>query len=492
LSDITGFSVHDPSVTDAQLKSLGLDAKPQLHAVRVEESKQITGQFLAGASLPRLGYFNASRTAFDDRGVALLAAAAESKVTMVYLTDTAITDKAMPELVRLGVQNTIDIGGTKVTDAGLRNLVALLTITELNVKRCQDVTPDGIAWLSVRLPKLKVESDYSIDRLSQAKLAAEAANATGQLRRSNIDRYELTAAGGGDPRKAPKELVAILGDSRLRHWDAVNSMAFHPDGKTLISGGWDRTVRFWDLSTGRLLKTMVTSTGFQSSADGRTLITGIDLNQIAVWDFAKGRMFGTVRVGGLGAVSPDGTRLVSGSTASDGGMKVIQLPSGRTVWKNDGHDGQVREVAWSPNGQFVVSGGDDGTVRVWNAETGEPQRVLEPGAQVMSIAVAPDGRLVTSGDRAGGHVWELATGKLVAPLKIGGDDCAYLGNGNYLITGGKVISTTDWKQVANLNTFGDTYQSGFTNVASPDSQFFAIAGAGHIRMLQTRMALLVW
>jgi hypothetical protein len=68
--------------------------------------------------------------------------------------------------------------------------------------------------------------------------------------RSRIDRYELSLAGGGDPAKAPPELVAILGDSRLKHWNRVGPLEFVSPTQ-LLSYGQDHLLRVWDADSGR-------------------------------------------------------------------------------------------------------------------------------------------------------------------------------------------------------------------------------------------------
>jgi hypothetical protein len=68
--------------------------------------------------------------------------------------------------------------------------------------------------------------------------------------RTRIDPYELSIAGGGDPAKAPPEVVAILGDSRLKHWNRVGEMAFVSNVQ-LLSYGQDRFLRFWNADNGR-------------------------------------------------------------------------------------------------------------------------------------------------------------------------------------------------------------------------------------------------
>jgi hypothetical protein len=70
------------------------------------------------------------------------------------------------------------------------------------------------------------------------------------LRRDRIPAYELAIARGGDPKRAPAELVAILGDSRLIHQFWVGLVAFSPDGKSLATLNTNQVVMLWDLATG--------------------------------------------------------------------------------------------------------------------------------------------------------------------------------------------------------------------------------------------------
>ena len=87
-----------------------------------------------------------------------------------------------------------------------------------------------------------------------------------------------------------------------------------------------------------------------------------------VWDLASGRLEHTLKghTGGVNAVAvtPDGQRIVSGS--DDHTVRVWDLASGRLERTLKGHTGAVNTVAVTPDGQHIVSGSDDGTVRVWD------------------------------------------------------------------------------------------------------------------------------
>ena len=110
------------------------------------------------------------------------------------------------------------------------------------------------------------------------------------------------------------------------------------------------------------------------------------------------------------AVSADGRRAVSGG--SDGTVRVWDLDTGEPLHTLTGHDGWVNAVAVSADGRRAVSGGDDGTVRVWDLDTGaaaaHPDRPRRLGA---AVAVSADGRrAVSGGDDGTVRVWDLDTG----------------------------------------------------------------------------------
>ncbi|HEU0089615.1 MAG TPA: hypothetical protein VFQ77_18550, partial [Pseudonocardiaceae bacterium] len=83
------------------------------------------------------------------------------------------------------------------------------------------------------------------------------------------------------------------------------------------------------------------------------------------------------------AYSPDGTHLLSGG--DDGSVRVWDAATGAPVHQLSGHTGAVWSVAYSPDGTHLLSGGDDGSVRVWDAATGAPAGftiVILPGDEL--------------------------------------------------------------------------------------------------------------
>ena len=78
----------------------------------------------------------------------------------------------------------------------------------------------------------------------------------------------------------------------------------------------------------------------------------------------------------------------------------------------------IQDAAFSPDGARIVTGSQDGTARVWDAESGRQIAVLHDGGLVKTVAFSPDGsRIVTASSRAG-RIWNAADGRAV--LTLGG------------------------------------------------------------------------
>ncbi|HEY9626221.1 MAG TPA: serine/threonine-protein kinase [Coleofasciculaceae cyanobacterium] len=241
-----------------------------------------------------------------------------------------------------------------------------------------------------------------------------------------------------------KTLVSGSADQTIKIWDWVtgtelrtlaghtsfiNALAIAPDGKTLVSGSADQTIKIWDLTTGKELRTLTGHTGFVNalniSHDGRTLASGGADQTIKIWDLTTGKELRTL-TGHMGYInsldiSADGHTLVSGGT--DQTLKVWDLTTGQERQTLTGHTGFVNTVVIAPDGQTVMSSSTDKTIKIWNLTTGTLIRTLT-GHQgfVNPLALSADGQTLISGSSDKTiKVWNPNTGAVIHTLNCGTD-----------------------------------------------------------------------
>jgi RNase P subunit RPR2 len=209
------------------------------------------------------------------------------------------------------------------------------------------------------------------------------------------------------------------------HTNTVYGVALSGDGRLALSGSGDETVRVWDVAGGRYLRVLKGHTntvyGVALSGDGRLALSGSYDRTARVWDVASGRCLrvleGHTSLIWSAALSGDGRLALSGSY--DKTARVWEVVSGRCLHVLKGHTNTVYGVALSGDGRLALSGSGDNMVRVWEVAGGRCLRVLEGHTStVYSVALSGNGRLALSGsDDNTVRVWEVASGRCLRVLE---------------------------------------------------------------------------
>ncbi|KAI9310777.1 hypothetical protein BDR26DRAFT_946291 [Obelidium mucronatum] len=220
-----------------------------------------------------------------------------------------------------------------------------------------------------------------------------------------------------------RTVVSGSWDNTVKLW-SVTSVAISFDGQTVVSGSSDKTVKLWSVETGECIKTLVshsaTVTSVAISFDGQTVVSGSSDKTVKLWSVETGECIKTLvshsaTVTSV-AISFDGQTVVSGS--SDKTVKLWSVETGECIKTLVSNSAPVTSVAISFDGQTVVSGSRDKTVKLWSVETGECIKTLVSHSEtVTSVAISFDGQTVVSGssDKTV-KLWSVETGECIKTL----------------------------------------------------------------------------
>ena len=202
----------------------------------------------------------------------------------------------------------------------------------------------------------------------------------------------------------------------------INDLAFSPDGKRILVGGFDdsifSTAHVYDLQTGNLtvaafvghqMSDTVTRVAF--SPDGQYMLTAHQGGLVRLWDSHAGKpvgeLMGHTDAVNSAAFSPDGKYIATAS--NDKTVRLWSVKTREEIRQFTGHTELVWSVTFAADGKTIVTASADGTARLWDVQSGkELRRFVGHTAGVENLAISPDGKhLATVSDDGTARLWDV-------------------------------------------------------------------------------------
>jgi WD40 repeat protein len=254
----------------------------------------------------------------------------------------------------------------------------------------------------------------------------------------------------------------------------VRSIALSPDGKKVVSGSSDGAVRLWDIDTCKVVTKWTGHTqevkSFCWSRDGRRVLSGSFDGTARQWDVESEETIlepikTEHRYVFAAVYSPDMTLIATGGCRCTGpephefSVKIWDAKTGKPVATLKGHTNDVSCLAWTKDGETLISGSWDHSIRTWNTTNWEQTAFLDKHTDfVYAIAISLNGRILASASRDNtARLWNLDNGQPISsPLKhAGGVTCApFSVDGKLLATSCHDKNVYSWDVAAILTEAG--------------------------------------
>lgn len=441
-----------------------------------------------------------------------LSLTASAFVILTALTFYAFAQRnvAINEKKRADSNAQIAADSAKVAQAQRREAIEQKNRADSNARIAADsarVAQEQRAEAQRRL----YEANYNLAKIYEEKATAylDKDPETGQPNPPKAWLYTLAALKQKIPphqtlplslgRTAQRELIdnhllPLFTSSPYQQKGSVLSVAFSPDGSRIVSASTDNTINLWNVSSGQVVLSLSGQTGFVTciafSPDGTQIASGSSDATIKLWNASAGhelfaltvdnkskekkgteyeimKMFGNADHLTCIAFSVDGRRLVSATTNGTiniwdtlSGINLLTIPKD-TIEKADpltdlkefqnlsGITKFISDLEFSPDGNRFVSSSGNGTIILWNADTGENLLTLpNDKTGINSISFNPDGNKIAAGATDGTiKVWDISTHELIRTF-IGHTDevlsVDYSLDGKFLVSGSKDNTIKLW------------------------------------------------
>lgn len=307
---------------------------------------------------------------------------------------------------------------------------------------------------------------------------------------------------------ARQELEQIVAASRpvgtllstCNHYRLVLTLAWSPDGTTIVSGTVNSALHVWNATSGCHMftyrdpfKTYTWTSSLAWSPDGEYIACGSDDRTVRVWQVEKDVSLtmkqkftyqGHANWVNAVAWAPDGRRIASGG--DDKTVQVWQMGSTATdaeIETYRGHSLWVVTLAWSPDGTSIASGGNDATIHIWDVGRKETALIYRDHPfGVNALAWSPDGtRIASCSWDTVIRVWDVVTGNTLFTYHGHAgwvNAVAWSPDGTRIASGGRDKTVQVWDAVTGqvMFTYRGHFSSVYTVAWSPDGTRIASAG----------------
>ncbi|UJF22853.1 WD40 repeat domain-containing protein [Shewanella sp. OMA3-2] len=228
--------------------------------------------------------------------------------------------------------------------------------------------------------------------------------------------------------------------------DASYSATLSQDGQYALVSTANDGVQFWSL-TDKVIKYQWIHGASNSSNVFDTAISSnnayaatLSSDSVAIWSIDTGRSVGWWTLPAYAqsvAIANNGHALIG---LADGSVMSLQ-PDNQGLIQFLGHQEKVNSVSISDDGLMALSGGNDGQVRLWQAQTGQPLQQWQLDSRITKVLLSGDGILSFAGDITGNAaIWQSSSGKQVTPLLIDRrqmnvSSARFVSNNSQLLTG---------------------------------------------------------